>query len=616
MSDDAEYEEYVQFVKQQQDQQYNEYLAQNSDKLEIKDEIHPAIKDNLGSRVFAKGFGNDQEKQANYIKSQFPDMDVQIKKGDIVLRDAGETEYRKLDPGAFSIAEAGRDVADLAWDLTSMAVEGAATTAGFLAGSVPGAIAAGSAAGAGMEGIRQTIGQLGGMDQDFDAGSVAIAGLTGGIAAPIAGSGATLKQMGKSLLKKGYAPGSKELAAALIKSSKHNAGLIGNATSKVMTKGTSVLSGVDQDVIEYATRNMEAIENLDKVDLGTFMEGKLGKMGTKYNEARTKIGKEMGAAFDELDQKIDIGDLRENFDGILKEYEQIPVDSRTADMTEKIATVRSELENIFGATKKVDTGIVDESGKNIIRTIEPETIVTPEKALALKESLSDLAQLGNTKMGLADRFGKSKPVFQKRLAGAAGAAWTDLSTKLDNAVEALADNGGSSIDIKGLKSKYKELKLLQGQLGNKFSNPETAFNILSNMNKKNKRVLMSTVKRADKALGTNLTDEARLLSAYSTFGKPDGLYGSVQHYSKVGGVGAMLGGAAGAEIARSQGASGFLGAGVGGAVPALLLSPGMIKAGIKTATKTPLVRAAIKREVMKDISKSVYEALKKQGNNR
>lgn len=157
---------------------------------QIVEEMHPEI--STADRAIVKNFSSSPEKSANYLKKHNPQLDTRVWDGRVLVKGKNEKEWRPLDPdaeGFDGLAEFGRDVLDVGYDVASGIAEGLATAggavggalAGMGVGALPAAMLTSGAASAVSEAARQKLGQWAGIDQEVSGSDVLAAGTIGGL---------------------------------------------------------------------------------------------------------------------------------------------------------------------------------------------------------------------------------------------------------------------------------------------------------------------------------------------------------------------------------------------------------------------------------------------------
>lgn len=192
-------------------------------------------------RFIAKNFANSPDSQIAYLKKQNPDKDFAMLADQVVTKSKGDQNWKVLDPADLDL----QDITDMAYDIPAGIAQGAATTAGFIAGAptgigaMPAAMLASGGSGSALEAARQGIGKLAGIPQDISGGDVAFSGALGA-AAPLA--------FGVDKVK-GPLQGE---ARGLIK---HGIDYLGPSVTEFFT-------GIDKPTQQYFRNNKEAIADL------------------------------------------------------------------------------------------------------------------------------------------------------------------------------------------------------------------------------------------------------------------------------------------------------------------------------------------------------------------
>lgn len=154
----------------------------------VVEEMHPLI--TAKDRFVIQNFANKPEVGVEYLQKKYPDLQVKLdpKDGRMLMKTPTEKEFRVLDPNTgFFSSDFLNDASDLAYSGLATGLQTAASVPGALVGSVPGAIAAGGATGAGLEALRQKLGQYYGLPQEVSGKDVLTSGAVGA-AIPAAGA--------------------------------------------------------------------------------------------------------------------------------------------------------------------------------------------------------------------------------------------------------------------------------------------------------------------------------------------------------------------------------------------------------------------------------------------
>ena len=227
-----------------------------SGKPNIIEEMHEDI--SVADRAIVKNLSQSPEKSAAYLKRTNPQLDTRVWDGRVLVKGKNETNWKTLDPdadGFDGFAELGRDALDIGYDVASGIGEGAAMIGAGLTTGGLGAVAGGAAAGAASEAARQGLGSAFGIDQDIDAGDVAMTGALSGLVPLVPG--------------------------ALVKAGKT---AIGGA------KGAAkFLGGIDDKAIAGMTREGEqTLRQLEKESILPTVEKLSSKIGRKISDVEAR----------------------------------------------------------------------------------------------------------------------------------------------------------------------------------------------------------------------------------------------------------------------------------------------------------------------------------------
>ena len=149
-------------------------------KLPVLNEQHPDIKN--VDRTQIKSLLSYPGEYGRALRKKYPDHDIDVIDGSVVMKKRDENEWRKLDPSGFKgFTELVRDTRDLSYDIGSSIPNIGKRIAGALGGSVPGYMAAGAASEAAIETGRQTAAKSLGLRDEYDPGEIKRAAVYGSI---------------------------------------------------------------------------------------------------------------------------------------------------------------------------------------------------------------------------------------------------------------------------------------------------------------------------------------------------------------------------------------------------------------------------------------------------
>jgi len=260
MTDEELYQQYLASQNASDDSDYEAYLRSQGG--EKKDVVINEMPEGLKGRFVYKNFGADPVASFNYLQKENPDFELkQDKEGEILARKRGTEAWGRLDPKGFDL----QDLTDIAYDVPAAVGQGAATAASGLAGgaagggigAIPAAMAGSAASGTALEGLRQGIGSLMGIEDNASKEQAALAAASGAISPLLFGTGAGAKEALKFAGKEG--------AKDLLKTQR---GLLGRGydavAGKVGPKLASLASGENEAVIKKAASMLPELSAADK----------------------------------------------------------------------------------------------------------------------------------------------------------------------------------------------------------------------------------------------------------------------------------------------------------------------------------------------------------------
>lgn len=156
----------------------------------VVEEMHPVV--TQADRFLIQNFSNAPDVGLSYLQKKYPGLEGKMDESGkrILIRTPGEKAFRVVDPNTgFLSSDILNDASDVAYDAVATGVQTAASVPGLIVGSVPGAIAAGGVSGAGLEALRQKLGQTLGLPQEINNQDVVASGALG---AALPGAGAAL----------------------------------------------------------------------------------------------------------------------------------------------------------------------------------------------------------------------------------------------------------------------------------------------------------------------------------------------------------------------------------------------------------------------------------------
>jgi hypothetical protein len=294
------------------EQLYQQYLAETGQDGKPDANVVQKMPDwlSLKDRAILKNFSNSPKASVKYLQLKYPDKQFRLgNEGEVLARGQGE-DWGTLDPDMLKpkytslggvvyekpndtswgdvVKEAGMDALDMAYDIPAGLAQGLATTAGAAVGAatpVPGgALMGGSAAsgasGAGLEYLRQKLGQKLGIPQDVDKGQITSAGVSGAAIPLTLGIGEVGGKPVEGLLSKG------------------------------LKKMGSLASGIPVDTMQAYAKHMNKVDELEKTGATSYIMD-INKRINDYVQAnKTKAGKAVASEIDNLEGGINIADIK------------------------------------------------------------------------------------------------------------------------------------------------------------------------------------------------------------------------------------------------------------------------------------------------------------------
>lgn len=463
------------------------------------EQAHPDV--SWTQRAVVKNFSNSPEASAAYLNKE--GFETEIKDGNLYVRKPGEKDFKALDPSGAGIQElagdlmkpgfdlfkkppAGasaygnlkefaQDITDLGYDIPAGVATGAATAAGGLAGNIPGAMAAGGGTAAGLEGLRQKLGQYAGIPQEISGRDVAIAGGIGALAPVLFGTGATAAQ----ILKAGISPQTQR--SLVTKGIEKAFPTVGRITSGVPKKAIETYIQRGPEVDSLIAQGPDAATNLAEITDKQIKD----QFFAKKKEVGAMLGERIGGS-----QNV-----------IPRDEIFLPLEKRVADMVKSERSLtpagQAEIDAIRSEISALKEGLPDQ--------------ITPQTAWEIQDQLKTMANFHNIKGTFQARYGAGATGAEKALSNASAEAVGVINKQLDEAA-----------NTSGLKKEYTQLSRLQEKLQKYFKDPEKTEKTLLQLDAKSKGAARKTVDELESVVGnTGVRDNANLLESYSYFQNPE-----------------------------------------------------------------------------------------------
>lgn len=484
----------------------------------VINEMHPDI--SFGTRLLLKNLSNSPEASQKYIEKTYPGMQTRVQSGEVQMKRPGESAWRPLDPTGFD----PQDITDVGYDVGAGALSGAAGAgAAVLAaptavGSLPAAVGASAATSAGLEGLRQKLGNYFGIPQEVSGKDVAMSGAVGAVSPLIFGTGATAAQ----LAEKGLAG---EGLSSAIQAQK--------GISRVLPKVAEFMSGVPAEATKTLANKGPELDQLAESGISSISENAHDELKSGLAKYKDKVGAQLGAEIKGTKNTIDISGAKDAVDSHIAKLES----SETAKnplVQQQIQDLKEARNNIFQEV----SGVNPETGEKILTEMPND--VSAQKAFEIQHLLGEYAQLSKMKPGLTPRMGPTATSADKQWANANSAAYKDINEQLDSATSGLSTK---------LKTDYRNYTNLQKNLNAHFSDPDKTYKSLSSLDTPGKKYVKETLEKLKD--GTNgevdILPEAKLLQAYKYYNNPSmapissGGTTSTSRSLSLGALGGMLG---------------------------------------------------------------------------
>jgi hypothetical protein len=532
----------------------------------VEDVSSPEI--STKDRLIAKNLAQSVEKQAAFLKSKYPNLDIKVMGSDVLVRRPEDASYKKLDSSRLELADIG-DVADVVG-------AGLASTAGVLGGGavggIPGALAGTAASGSAYEALRQKLGQKLGIPQDVSAKDAALAGALNAAGSAVFGTGI-----------KAGARGAYE-------------GLVRQGWNKGIPKTASYWFGAPEEVIDDYVKNREAVEAAVPAR-SELAQDVVDRIRTALSGEKAKVGKALGSSIEDAKSSVNIEPIIEQYQGYIAQlqaqFDEVP----NAINKAKLDEAKSQFGQLFSVAKEGAEGVVGDT-------------MSPSAAFRLQGDLKDFGDLKRIGTGINPRFGSSATQAEKDLSNQALGAYQMINKELDRVTDGASPK---------LKAQYRELMQMQGALSSGTNTPQQAYSTLTNLSGKSKTAFREQLEKLSQKSGESFTPDITRLQAAEYFGDagfmPRSIGGTTSTSRTV--PATAIGGFVGMKLGAPFGpggmvAGGALGAGAGN----VLASPRALKAAIDLsdaaragannlgkvyAPMTPIVREGALRSAWEEI---------------
>lgn len=541
----------------------------------ITEEQHPSF--SLADRAIVKNLSNDSEASVKYLKQKHPELEIKHQNGRILARKPGEQNYRVLDPETgidpFSVSglkEMGKDILDVGYDIPAGLAQGAATTAGAIAGGLgtggPGALPAGmaasAAAGAGGEALRQGLGKLAGIPQDMNLKDIGMAGAVGAAMPGVLGGGVTraaLQGVGKGLT-----------AEAIQKILQSQKGLLGRGADFVgntmVPAWGEMAGGINRETTRTLRNKLPEIQKMELSGITGPVEDVHNRLVGGLAQLKQSVGKDLERAITESGKTVDVSKIKAPLEAAITQAKTDAAELGNKGMVERVSSLQKIYDDLFTIGDAQSPRVLG-MGEALPAKQEIPTQISAKAAFNLQEQLADLADLHKTGQGPMARFGAGATRSEKKTAEDLRKAYSVVNDELDTATDGLSAP---------LKAQYREFAMIQKDLQPFFRTPEKTMNTLSSLKGKSKTLLLEKLQGLEEKHGIPLLEDAKLLETFRAYTDPSlmaqsglgststsrtvplsiagGSLGTLLGYKAGGGYsGAAVGGVAGAKLGELAG---------------------------------------------------------------
>jgi hypothetical protein len=476
-------------------------LAQLENELQFQgdavvNEMHPDI--SSSTRAIYKNFAADPVASFNFLQKRNPELQwKKDKEGEILAKRADEKAWKRLDPTGFDV----QDISDIAFDIPAGFLQGAATAGAGIAGGVagggigaiPAAMAAGAGSGVALEGARQGLGAMFGIEDNFSKDDALLAGATGVVSPLMFGTGASAKQAIKAAGKTGL----QDLMSS-------QRGLIGRAYDKVAgtagKKIASAVGGYKEETLAAAAENLPLIQAAQKdpaVAVQALTDGKQ-KILSGVQGALTETGKKLETLTAGLDEAGEVIPTARILEPLEKLKEKLKTSGLQSDERKALVErLEAMVQENFAVGGKIP--------ENVSATTANEMYFTL-KGLA-SDSGVDLSKTGTLKGAI-----KPGAMNDMRVARALNEATKNAKKEIAEAAKV----AGLGDDYTKLNAEYSELKGFQ-DLFNKATKDEEAYQRF--LNKRGSQAEFAKQKVSE-MVGEDVNKLGAKMQAIDTFANP------------------------------------------------------------------------------------------------
>jgi hypothetical protein len=476
-------------------------------------EQHPDI--SVWDRLVTKNLATNPESVVKYLARKHPNLQVELDTaGQVKIKRPEETDYRVLDPDtgiSGGVGELIKDIGDVGYDVASGIVQGAATAGAGIAGAagggvgaIPAAMGAGAASGAGLEGIRQGLGSLAGLEDNADLGQIGMAGAIGAASPALFGTGASLANIeGKGLagkLAQAIKPTAQldDVGKELLQRSQRGipTRMFEKGVDKLAPSIASKISGVSKLDVEDLQKNLKGIRNIESNPeaIQDLAETTVRDSAKKLSSYETKLYEEVVAETGE--KGIDV---RDAFMPWVEKRKELARAARAANATPDDIEAFQDFVKLQDKTWGKAKGALNE---NFFKR-------SPEQLRTLQGRIADLAQFDEG-IKVKGKLSDLSPV-ERELASVARKSYNGFNQSLEKV----------STKIPDLKKRIAEIIKYKSYIQKNLGRPEQFVNRmkLASGGRHSSKILTENLKKVDALVGTKFDSARGLLNAAEKFGE-------------------------------------------------------------------------------------------------
>jgi hypothetical protein len=467
------------------------------------------------TRPIIKNLGGNPEGVDAFAQKENPNLEFKRgQTGKILARDKGTNSWGRLDPEGFD----PQDITDIGYDVPAAIAQGAATAASGLLGApaggigaIPAGIAGSVASGLALEGARQGLGSIMGIENNYSPDDLKWAGGAGAVSPLLFGTGAS----GAQALKMAGKEGAKQTAEEILKTQRGGVGRAWDGLAGYFgPKLGNLAGGENPKVIKKAAGMLKELKagDIDTEVSALPYKNAAKEVPAKLREVTKKVGKQQTA----------LRDLIDNQPGLVLAGEGAKQAQGSIDAKAFVAPFR----DLVADLERTAAGDADKAAiaelKNIIQkefTGMPE-FMTAAQVDAKAQKFKNIAK----EYGI--NYGKSGSTQSTSIAGIAGrvgdafnSSQREMNASIIQRLEALDPKLAE--EYVGSKASYKKLLEMAEAHRNDFKNATNVKNFLNRAMNDPTDIAANQLEEIQKITGVDLEELATRSQAMKVFSKPE-----------------------------------------------------------------------------------------------